>query len=174
MNSGTAWTVADRGLVGKRRRAAQCFRYSGIVGLWKGPTEDQLAALAKYDLFAVASQNDVGLHSGNRDIIRGWLHEDEPDNAQPIGFGLHGSCTPATEVVRRTQEMKAHDNTRPVIINFGQGIANEFWRGRGPCNGDEDYYSIAARGVDILSFDIYPVSSPTPRAALSHARRYAQ
>lgn len=47
------------------------------------------------------------------------------------------------------------------MINFGQGTANEFWRGRGPCNGDENYYSVAARDVDILSFDIYPVSSPT-------------
>jgi hypothetical protein len=146
--------------------SAPAYKAIGIntfVGLWKGPTEDQLATLAKYDMFVVASQNDVGLHSANRSIIKGWLHDDEPDNAQPIGFGLHGSCTPASEVVRRTQEMKAHDNTRPVMINFGQGIANEFWRGRGPCNGDENYYALAARDVDILSFDIYPVSSPIPQ-----------
>lgn len=146
--------------------SAPAYKAIGIntfVGLWKGPTEDQLATLTKYDMFVVASQNDVGLHSANRGIIKGWLHDDEPDNAQPIGFGLHGSCVPASEVVRRTQEMKAHDNTRPVMINFGQGIANEFWRGRGPCNGDENYYAIAARDVDILSFDIYPVSSPIPQ-----------
>jgi hypothetical protein len=59
--------------------------------------------------------------------------------------------------------MKDRDSTRPVVINFGQGVANEFWRGRGPCNGDESYYSVAARDVDILSFDIYPVSSKTPQ-----------
>jgi hypothetical protein len=80
-------------------------------------------------MFAVDSKNEVGLHSTNRGMIKGWLHDDEPDNAQPIGFGLHGSCIPAIEVVRRTQEMKARDSTRPVVINFGQGIANEFWRG---------------------------------------------
>jgi hypothetical protein len=145
---------------------ARAFAYKAIgintfVGLWKGPNEGQLAALAQFEMSVVASQNDVGLRSINRGIIKGWLHNDEPDNAQSIGFGFHGSCVPATEVVRRTQEMKARDNTRPVMINFGQGIANEFWWGRGPCTGDESYYSVAARDVDILSFDIYPVGSET-------------
>jgi len=146
-----------------RAPAYKAIGINTFVGLWKGPTEDQLAALTKYDMFVVAAQNDVGLQSINRGIIKGWLHGDEPDNAQPIGMGLYGSCVPATEVVRRTREMKARDNTRPVMINFGQGIANEFWKGRGPCSGDEDYYSVAARDVDILSFDIYPVGSQTPQ-----------
>ena len=146
-----------------RAPAYKAIGINTFVGLWKGPTEDHLATLTKYDMFVIAGQNDVGLHSINRGIIKGWLHEDEPDNAQAIGFGLHGSCVPATEVVRRTQEMKAHDNSRPVMINFGQGIANEFWKGRGSCTGDENYYSLAARGVDILSFDIYPVASQTPQ-----------
>jgi hypothetical protein len=35
--------------------------------------------------------------------------------------------------------------------------------GGGPCNGDGDYYSVAARDVDVLSFDIYPVGSKTPQ-----------
>jgi hypothetical protein len=146
-----------------RAPAYKAIGINTFVGVWKGPTEDQLAALTQYDMFVVASQNDVGLHSANRRIIKGWLHDDEPDNAQPIGFGLHGSCIPAIEIVRRTQEMKMHDNTRPIMINFGQGVANEFWRGRGPCSGDENYYSAAARGVDILSFDIYPLSSLIPQ-----------
>jgi hypothetical protein len=147
---------------------SSALRYQAIgintfVGLSNGPTEAQLAALAKYGMFAVASQNDVALASRNRGVIRGWLHVDEPDNAQPIGLGLYGTCIPAAEVVRRTQQMKSIDPTRPVMINFGQGIANEFWRGRGPCTGDQGYYSAAAQGADILSFDIYPVSDPTPQ-----------
>ena len=145
---------------------APAYKAIGIntfVGLWKGPTESQLAELTKYDMFVVASQNDVGLHSTNRRIIKGWLHDDEPDNAQPIGLRLHGSCVPPTEVVSRTREMKALDSTRPIIVNFGQGIANEFWKGRGSCSGDENYYSVAARDADILSFDIYPVASNTPQ-----------
>jgi Beta-galactosidase len=135
-----------------------------FVGLWEGPTEEQLAALAQQHMFAVAEQNDVGLKSANRHIIKAWMQRDEPDNAQPILFGLlHGTCIPAAEVVRRTGEMKARDPTRPVLINFGQGVANEFWRGRGPCNGDQRYYDIAIQGADILSYDIYPVGSDTPR-----------
>ncbi len=142
-----------------RALAYKAIGINTFVGLWKGPTEGQLAVLAKFNMFVVAGQNEVGMHSVNRGIIKAWLLSDEPDNAQPIGLGLYGSCVPATEVVRQTQELKAHDDTRPVMINFGQGIANEFWHGRGPCNGDEDYYSVAARGADILSFDIYPVGS---------------
>ena len=145
---------------------APAYKAIGIntfVGLWKGPTEDQLAALAKNDMFVVASQNDVGLHSTYRGIIKGWLQDDEPDNAQPTRLGMHVSCVPANEVVRRTKQMKARDDSRPVMINFGQGLANKYWWGRGLCFGDENYYSVAVREADILSFDIYPVSSSTPQ-----------
>jgi hypothetical protein len=132
-----------------------------FVGLWEGPTEAQLAVLAKYDMFVVAEQNDIGLRSVNRHVIKAWLHQDEPDNAQSIGLGLYGRCVPAAQVVRRSREMKIKDPTRPVMINFGQGIANEYWKGRGPCNGDMEYYDAAIEGADILSFDIYPVGSKT-------------
>ncbi|UQR62349.1 hypothetical protein LRP30_37250 [Bradyrhizobium sp. C-145] len=134
-----------------------------FVGLYEGPTEEQLAALARQHMFAVAGQNDVALKSVNRHVIKAWMQEDEPDNARPIGPGLYGTCIPAIEVARRTQEMKARDPTRPMMINFGQGVANEFWRGRGPCNGDQGYYDIAIQGADILSYDIYPVGSTTPQ-----------
>ena len=134
-----------------------------FVGLWKGPTEIQLAELAKNGMFAVAAQNETALASVNRGVIKAWLHEDEPDNAQPTTLGLHVTCIPAAVVVRRTQEMKLNDPTRPVMINFGQGVANKFWWGRGLCTGDKEYYSVAAQGADILSFDIYPLGSNTPQ-----------
>jgi hypothetical protein len=134
-----------------------------FVGMSDGPREEQLSELARYDMFAVSQQNDVGLKSANRNVIKAWLHQDEPDNAQPIGLGLFGSCIPPREVVRQTHEMKARDPTRPVMINFGQGVANEFWKGRGPCTGDQTYYDIAIQGADILSFDIYPVGSKIPQ-----------
>lgn len=130
-----------------------------FVGLWEGPTEVQLAELAKYDMFVIATQNDIGLKSVSRKVIKGWLGADEPDNAQPIGLGIYGPCIPSSEVARRTREIKANDGTRPVMVNFGQGIANEFWRGRGRCTGDQKYYDIAIQDADILAFDIYPVGS---------------
>ena len=142
-----------------------------FVGLYNGPTEAQLAALARHGMFAVAEQNDVGLKSRNRHVIKAWMQEDEPDNAQPLPLGRFGTlplggfgtCVPAIDVARRTRELKAVDPTRPVFINFGQGVANEFWRGRGQCNGDQGYYDSAIQGADILSYDIYPIGSKTPQ-----------
>ena len=134
-----------------------------FVGLWEGPTEQQLAALARQDMYVVAEQNDVGLKSVNRHVIKAWMQQDEPDNAQPIGLGLYGTCIAASEVTRRTREIKAADPTRPVMLNFGQGVANEYWQGRGKCNGDYRYYDVAINGADILSYDIYPVGSSTPQ-----------
>jgi hypothetical protein len=134
-----------------------------FVGLYHGPTEQQLAALERQNLFAVAGQNDVGLNSRNTHVIKAWLQDDEPDNAQPLPLGGYGTCIPAVEVARRTREMKAKDPTRPVMINFGQGVANEFWHGRGSCNGDQGYYDVAMQGADIVSYDIYPVGSKTPQ-----------
>jgi hypothetical protein len=134
-----------------------------FVALQGGPTEAQLAALAQQNMFAVAVQNDIGLKSPNRHVIKAWMQDDEPDNAQSLPSGGYGTCIPAVEVAHRTREMKTRDPTRPVMINFGQGVANEFWQGRGPCNGDQEYYDLAIQGADILSYDIYPVASRTPQ-----------
>ena len=148
-------------------RNAGEFKAIGIntfVGLWEGPTEAQLAELSKTGLYVVAEQNEVGLNSPNRGIIKGWLQGDEPDNAQPLipGLGRFSPCIPAAEVARRSHEIKARDPTRPVYVGFGRGVADPSWYGRGTCTGDEKYYDVAAKGADIVSFDIYPVGADTP------------
>ncbi len=69
-------------------RNAQRFRQAGInlyVGLWNGPTEEQLSALKAAGMFTVCDQNATALNSANRDIILAWMHGDEPDNAQARG-----------------------------------------------------------------------------------------
>jgi hypothetical protein len=133
------------------------------MGLWKGPTEEQLAQLARFGMSAITEQNEIALRSANRGLIKGWLQPDEPDNAQPLALGGYGTCIPATDVARRTREIKARDATRPVSINFGPGVADTAWTGRGPCTGDTKYYDIAIEGAGIISFDIYPVGSDTAR-----------
>ena len=60
------------------------------VGLWKGPTEAQLAALKSAGMPVICHQNEVGLKSANRDIILAWMHGDEPDNAQAKPGGGYG------------------------------------------------------------------------------------
>jgi hypothetical protein len=148
-------------------RNALKYRAIGIntfVGLWKGPTEAQLAELSRNGMYVVAGQNEVALYSPNRRIIKGWMQADEPDNAQPPVFGLgrYSPCIPAAEVARRSHAIKARDPTRPVLINFGRGVADPSWHGRGTCTGDVKYYDVAVEGADIVSFDIYPVGSDTP------------
>jgi hypothetical protein len=140
----------------------QAIGINTIVGQYEGPTEAQLGELAQHGMYAVVEQNDAALASPNDAIIKGWMQGDEPDNAQPVASGQWGPCIPAAEVARRTLAMKARDPTRPVMLNFGRGVADETWPGRGPCTGDVAYYDTAIVGADILTFDIYPVASDTP------------
>jgi hypothetical protein len=108
-----------------------------------------------------AEQNDVALNSRNTSIIRGWMQGDEPDNSQLLQSGSWGLCIPASEVAKKTASIKAKDPTRPVYINFGRGVSDPTWRGRGSCTGDTGYYDAAVSGADIISSDIYPVASDT-------------
>jgi hypothetical protein len=96
------------------------------LSLWEGPTEVQLAELAKTGLNVVAAQNEVGLTSPNRGVIKAWTQDDEPDNTQPpiAGLGRFSPCIPAAEVARRSREIKARDPTRPVHVGFGRGVAD--------------------------------------------------
>jgi len=131
------------------------------VGLWQGPTEDQLSALKAASMPVGCDQNDVGLaHASDRTIVM-WTQQDEPDNAQDDGAGGYGPCIPATQVQSIYQAMKAKDSTRPVYLNLGQGVANIPYIGWGSdCSKTHpgDYVDYI-KGSDIISFDIYPANS---------------
>src|SRR5689334_7685347 len=63
---------------------AQALRYkaAGInvyVGLWRGPTEDQLAKLKLAGIQLICHQNAVALAHRDDPTIVGWMQEDEPD-----------------------------------------------------------------------------------------------
>lgn len=143
---------------------AQSYKMMGVntyVGLWEGPRQQQLADLANAGLYAVAAQNDIGLSSVNSHVIKAWLQQDEPDNAQPLPAGGWGDCIMPEQIKANFATLRERDPTRPVFLNFGQGVVNKRWVGRGDtCSKiDHDaYYSDASRGADILSFDIYPVA----------------
>ena len=129
------------------------------LGLWKGPTEEQLAELAAADMPVICSQNAVGLANIDSPIIIGWMHQDEPDNAQRHADGEgYGPPVAPSRVQEDYDRWRAADPSRPVLLNLGQGVANDEWRGRGEWGKPEDYpqYGVAA---DILSYDIYPVAS---------------
>lgn len=131
------------------------------IGLWQGPTEAQLATLKSAEMPVVCDQNDIGLKHRNDPLIVAWMHQDEPDNAQEVtdasGKKGYGPCVPPATVVDRYRAMKAADGSRPVMLNLGQGVANDQWIGRG--NGARlDDYKTYVQGCDIVSFDVYPVA----------------
>ena len=141
---------------------AQRFKAAGVntyVGLWKGPTEEQLADLKKAGMKIVPSQNAVGLAHKNDPAIIAWLQNDEPDNAQslPEGKGYGPPILPA-KVIERYEKMREADPTRPIILNMGQGVAWDNYIGRGVRRNHPEDYAEYVKGGDIVSFDIYPAT----------------
>src|SRR3989338_334092 len=133
-----------------------------FIGLWQGPTEAQLSTLKQYAMPVIAHQNDVGLTSANKSSLVGWSYKDEPDNAQKQSDGSYGPCIAPSELKTTYNALKSKDATRPVYLNFGRGVADINWNGRGTCKGDTDYYRQAKDAADIISFDIYPVNNGQP------------
>jgi len=149
-------------------RNAARYKQAGInlyVGLWKGPTEKQLAELKAAGMQVICAQNAVGLKHRDDPVIVGWMHGDEPDNAQPRRGGGYGPPIPPERIVANYEKIKAADPTRPVLLNLGQGVAWDGWRGRGVRTNHPEDYPQYVRGCDIASFDIYPVVHPSKQIA---------
>ena len=142
------------------------YREAGIntyVGLWKGPTEEQLAGLKKNGMHLICSQNDVALRHLDDATIIGWMHEDEPDNAQSLGEGKgYGPPVKPEVIVENYGQMRKSDPLRPVVLNLGQGVAWDGWYGRGTRTGHPEDYPKYIEGCDIVSFDIYPAVHDRP------------
>jgi hypothetical protein len=141
---------------------AQKYKDIGVntfVGLWEGPTEAQLSALTKVGMPAICAQSGVWASHLSDPMILSWMHDDEPDNAQPDGKGGYLPCIDPSVIVTRYTTFKSNDATRPVFLNLGQGVANVDWVGRGTCTGKVAMYPEYAKGADILSFDVYPVNN---------------
>lgn len=145
------------------------YRAAGIntyVGLWQGPTAQQLHELHAAGLRVICSQNETALQHPTASNILAWLHPDEPDNARAgiARFGL-GSPMPPARIRAAYQQMKSKDATRPVFLNLGQGVAWNNWYGRGTRNRHPEDYPDYLEGCDIASFDIYPVNHPNLEVA---------
>ncbi len=132
------------------------------VGLWKGPTEEQLATLKAAGMRVICEPNAVGMAHQDDSTIVGWMHGDEPDNAQPVvdpktGKRGYGPPVPPARIVDAYRKLREQDPSRPILLNLGQGVANDQWVGRGPEGKPEDYLTYV-KGGDIISFDVYPVA----------------
>ncbi|MGE3309735.1 MAG: hypothetical protein AB7O66_07175 [Limisphaerales bacterium] len=150
-------------------RNAVRYRDAGInvyVGLWKGPTAAQLEMLGKAGMRVICSQNAVGLSQRDNPMILGWMHGDEPDNAQSLPGGKGYGPPILPEVVRQDYErMRQADPSRPVLLNLGQGVAWDDYIGRGVRRNHPEDYPRYVEGADIVSFDIYPAVHDHPAVA---------
>jgi hypothetical protein len=158
------------------QQPAHASRYKDLginlyVGLWKGPTSAQLASLKRAGMPVITDQNEVGMSDPNRDIIVGWLQQDEPDNAQPLGSKIGaarlgwGSPVPPSEMQERYRAMRSRDLLRPVMMNLGKGVAWDRWKGRGNRTGHPEDYPQYVKAADIVAFDIYPAAETDPALA---------
>ncbi|MCS7180563.1 MAG: hypothetical protein NZ891_04350, partial [bacterium] len=107
--------------------------------------------------------NEYGLsyvkEKGKNSIIVGWMHQDEPDNAQALpDKSGYGPPIPPEKIIKDYQELKQKDPTRPILLNLGQGVAWDGWYGRGIRTNHPEDYPEYIKGCDIVSFDIYPVA----------------
>ena len=141
-------------------RNAPRFRELGFnlyVGLWQGPTSAQLGELKKSGMPVICEQTQAGLSDPHNDIIVGWMHGDEPDNAQSLGEGKgYGPPVDPTKIAADYRRLVKADPTRPVLLNLGQGVAWDGWHGRGVRTHHPEDYPAYLEGCDIASFDIYP------------------
>jgi len=145
---------------------AAAYKAAGVnlyVGLWQGPTSAQLTALNTAGMKVICDQNNTGLTDAHKNVIVGWMHGDEPDNAQSDGQGGYGPCIPPDTLLKNYQAWRAADSSRPVYLNLGQGVSYISYIGRGSaCSGRTDMYPQYIRATDIVSYDIYPVNSTYP------------
>ena len=135
------------------------------VGLWNGPTEAHLAELKKYGMPVICDQNAVGLAHEDDPIIVGWMHGDEPDNAQEIPGGKdYGPPILPAKIIKDYETVRKADPSRPVLLNLGRSVATAGFSDRGVRSNHDEDYAEYAKGCDIASFDVYPVANAAPLA----------
>ena len=136
------------------------------VGLWNGPTQARLAELRESRMPVICGLNEYASKHMDEKIIVGWMHGDEPDNAQSLGKGKgYGPPIPPERIIEDYQKIKAKDPTRPVLLNLSQAVAWDGWHGRGVRTNHPEDYPRYVRGGDIVSFDIYPAVHAKPAVA---------
>jgi len=140
--------------------------FNTYVGLWRGPTEEQLAQLKAAGMKVICHQNQAALKQKDNSTIIGWMHGDEPDNAQPLRDGKgYGPPILPQKIVDDYMKVREADPSRPVLLNLGQGVAWDGWYGRGVRKNHPEDYPEYIKGCDIVSFDIYPACHDKPEVA---------
>jgi hypothetical protein len=132
------------------------------MGLWQGPTDEQLAGARAAGMPVVCEQAGVWEAHLEDAGIQGWLQADGPDNAQELPDGSYGPCIEPAVTRARYHEMVAADDSRPVALLLGRGVATPDWEGRGVCTGRSDDYFAYAESADVLVNYTYPLANQEP------------
>jgi hypothetical protein len=132
------------------------------VGLWQGPTAEQLATAKASSMPVVCEQSGVWQSSLADTNIRAWLYTDGPDNAQEQPDGSYGPCIEPAVTRAHYVEMVSADPSRPIMLLLGQGVATPDWVGRGDCTGRTEDYPEYAKSADILVNYTYPIANQHP------------
>jgi len=143
------------------------YKANGInlfIGVHQGLTLDKLNNFKAAGMKFICSQNEFALDHLDESLIYGWMHGDEPDNAQwNSTTNKYDPCINPGLIIDDYEEIIENDPSRPVYLNLGRGVAYTTWGGRGVCTGDTNMYKVSydgyLKGCDIASFDIYPVNS---------------
>ena len=147
------------------------------VGLWQGPTDEQLTTIVAAGMPVVCEQAGVWQAHLDSQTIFGWLQADGPDNAQENADGSFSPCIAPTTTQARYAEMVAADATRPVMLLLGQGVATPDWVGRGDCTGRTSDYPEYVKGADLLVNYTYPLNNGHPlelvATGIENLNRYA-
>jgi hypothetical protein len=146
-------------------RNAERFAAVGVnhyVGLWQGPTDEQLVNARAASMPVVCEQAGVWEANLDNADIHGWLQADGPDNAQELPDGSYGPCIEPTMTQARYADMAAADTARPIVLLLGRGVATPDWVGRGECTGRSADYFEYAKSADILVNYTYPIANQQP------------
>lgn len=153
------------GVWAQHHRDAARYRELGVnlyLSLPGGPTEEQLSALKKAGMQTICRQNAVGLRHIDDPTIIGWMHGDEPDNFTKNSDGKWVPKRSSQSIVADYERIVRNDPSRPVLLNLGQGVSNDQWKGGWAKESD---YRELVKGSDIVSYDIYPACSTRQEVA---------
>lgn len=163
---------------------ASRYKAAGVniyVGLWKGPTEKQLAGLRKVGMPVICEFNAVAVKRLKDPLIIGWLQEDEPDichahrwedlrNREKPGTTI-GAWRPPThpdEMIRNYKLIKAIDPVRPVYVGFSLAVVYPDCPARANRRNHPEDFPEYMKGADIVGFDIYPGVHQYKKAAAKY------
>lgn len=138
---------------------ASQYKAAGInfyFAIGRGPRKEQLDSLRQSGMYLICHQSEEGLANIDDKTIIAWMHGDEPDNLRRDPKTNKRAPIPPENTIEDYHTVAAKDPTRPVMLNLGQGVANDDWPGRGP-DATLDVYPEYCKGADIVSFDVYPV-----------------